>query len=102
MRADMTLGEIKAYCARLTAEHGDNSCRFCDFVECGCCESPNEWILSEEDAPTPVAQPDWEAKCHELEDALAAVQFDLTTAVEENERLRLIISTIETMLGRKF
>lgn len=100
-----TLGEVKARCAELTAKYGNEECcRHCEFGELGCCDAPDRWDLK-----AGCVQPNWEAMFHESEEACRKMYMKMEDAQqradradEEIRRLRLIVSTVETMIGRKF
>lgn len=80
MRSDMTLGELKTYCAERVAKYGiDDCCDHCEFSELGCVDPPDHLELEETNAARPERDAD-----------------------DEIRRLRTIVGAVETMLGRKF
>lgn len=105
---NVTLGQVKARCVELTSKHGSKSCDNCEFAELCCCDPPDSWKL-EETGKCCTAQPNWEemfnkareegAKMFEEREFLRAREQYLE---RENEKLRTIVSVVETMLGRKF
>lgn len=106
MRDDITLGEVKARCKEATEKHGDKCCEHCDFGELGCCDAPEYWNV---EPGCCKAQPNWEEMFHQSEKhrlELCMKLEDTTGKAEalfaENRRLRTIVSTVETMIGRKF
>lgn len=106
MRDNVTVGEVKARCKELTEQYGDNCCRNCEFSEMGCCDSPDNWLL---EAGCCEAQPSWEEMFKQSEEACRQLYMKMEDAQrradradEEIRRLRLIVSTVETMIGRKF
>lgn len=104
MRDNMTLGEMKTHCEKLTAEHGESSCNHCEFDACGCCNTPESWKLE-----AGCAQPNWEEmykaseeSCRQMYMKMEDAHRRADRADEEIRRLRLVVSTVETMIGRKF
>lgn len=104
MRDNMTLGEMKAHCAELNAKHGEAACNHCEFCDNGCCDSPDTWQLK-----AGCVQPNWEEMfkkseetCRQMYMKMEDAQRRADRADEEIRRLRLIVSTVETMIGRKF
>ena len=51
MRADITLGEVKAHCAEMDKEYGHECCDHCKYRSFECCDVPMSWVL-DEDTPT--------------------------------------------------
>lgn len=104
MNANTTLGEVKAKCQEATEKHGNCCCEHCDFGELGCCDAPEYWQVEPGEA-----QPNWEAMFHESEEACRKMYIRCEEAerradrmAEEIGHLRTIVSTVETMIGRKF
>lgn len=99
-----TLGEVKRRCEELTAKHGEDCCNHCEFMGCGCQSSPDRWQLE-----AGCVQPNWEGMFHTSEETCRQMYMKMEDAHrradradEEIRRLRLVVSTVETMIGRKF
>lgn len=107
MRDDITLGEVKARCTELTAKYGEACCNNCEYGELGCCDPPDQWQV--EAGKERCAQPNWEEMFHQSEKSCQQMYMKLEDMsrkaddlYRENLRLRTIVSTVETMIGRKF
>ena len=87
MKDNITLGEMKARCLELNGKFGDNCCDQCEYAEIGCCDPPDSWKLE---------------KATEYANVYGVPEEEYLRKEEELKRLRTIVSTVETMLGRKF
>ena len=106
MKDNITLGQVKARCAELTGKYGNDCCKHCEFSEISCCDSPDRWVLEETGC---TGQPNWEEMFHRSEEECAKLAHKAHDSYEraerseaENRNLRIIVSVMETMLGRKF
>lgn len=106
MRDNVTLGEVKRCCKEMTEKYGDDCCNRCRFSELGCCDAPDRWVI---EPGICESQPNWEEMfkkseetCREMYMKMEDAHRRADRADEEIRRLRLIVSTVETMLGRKF
>ena len=103
MNSNITLGEVRDTCIQRTGKYGDNCCRDCPYSDMGCCDAPDSWKLEV------VPHIDWEKACHEAEEHVTKLLNELAERAEyarrveeKNERLRTIVSVVETMIGRRF
>lgn len=108
IKDNITLGEMKVYCSEMVGRYGDQCCKHCEFAELGCCDAPDQWQL-EETGKCSAAQPDWEELYNKAEEAGRRLYMKCEDAEArarvaelENLKLRTIVATVETMLGRKF
>lgn len=99
-----TLGEVKRACTEATGKYGDLCCEHCEFGELGCCDPPDQWQFE-----PGLAQPNWEAMFHQSEKSCQQMYMKLEEMsrkaddlYRENLLLRTVVSTVETMIGRKF
>lgn len=102
MNGDMTVAELKAHCMKQSEKYsGEDDCIKCDFKDLGCCSPPDTWNVSE-----PPARPNWERMYHDFEARFREMRADYEMKIDalhhENVKLRTIVGTVETILGRKF
>ena len=111
MRSDMTLGELHAHCRKMADKYGPLICKDCEFYKNPvCCKAPFAWKLDPPNTePEPLAAPNWEEMFKASEETrrqmcmkLESVEKENDFLAAENERQRIMINTIETMIGRKF
>lgn len=106
MRDNITLGEMKACCVKMVAEYGDACCENCEYADMGCCNPPDTWEL---EPGVCESRPNWEemygkvCEDNRLMHMKAEDSYARAKALEgENLKLRTIVGTLETLLGRKF
>ena len=107
MSPDITLGEVKARCEEMFAKYGDGCCDHCEYTNLGCCDAPESWNVDAAECRT--GRPNWEEMFKASEEAcrqmcmkLESAEKEIDFLAAENERQRIMINTIETMIGREF